>query len=117
MKVSLFGKINHNLRTNTNSDSYWREYVGRVPQDAIVAGKTVADKNVYIGQGYVKNAGLIVGSIYPGVKEVHVPYDGDKKLDKYIKVSEEEDVTQKMYLPVLDTVRSTRQFLLDVGKL
>jgi hypothetical protein len=48
---------------------------------------------------------------------VHVPYGGDKKLDKYVKVSEEEGVTQKMYLPVLDTVRSTRQFLLDVGKL
>jgi hypothetical protein len=76
----------HHCGVGSLENYYWREYVGRVPEDAIVAGKTAADKNVYIGQGYLKNAGLIVGSIYPGVKEVHVPYAGDKKLDKYVKI-------------------------------
>jgi hypothetical protein len=76
----------HHCGVGSLENYYWREYVGRVPEDAIVAGKTAADKNVYIGQGYLKNAGLIVGSIFPGVKELHVPYDGDKKLDKSIKI-------------------------------
>jgi hypothetical protein len=35
--------------------------VGRVPEDAIVAGETAAHTNVYIGQGCVQNGGLIVG--------------------------------------------------------
>jgi hypothetical protein len=76
----------HHCGVGSLENYYWREYVGRVPEDAIVAGKTTAHTNVYIGQAYLKNAGLIVGSIFPGVKELHVPYDGDKKLDKSIKI-------------------------------
>jgi hypothetical protein len=76
----------HHCGVGSLENYYWREYVGRVPEDAIVAGETAAHTNVYIGQGCVQNGGLIVGAIFPGVKEVHVPYGGDKKLDKYVKI-------------------------------
>jgi hypothetical protein len=70
-----------------NSDYYWCEYVGETPDDAIIAGKDINNRNVHIGQAYVHDAGLIVTQIFPGVKEVYVTYKGVRKIDKYVKVS------------------------------
>ncbi|KAJ3647970.1 hypothetical protein Zmor_019811 [Zophobas morio] len=69
-----------------DEDYYWREYFGAVPADAFVAGKTLDGKNVYIGQAYLKDAGIIVAQISPGEKEVSVPYNGIHKVNKYIKI-------------------------------
>ncbi|XP_044260921.1 uncharacterized protein LOC123008923 [Tribolium madens] len=68
-------------------DYYWRDFIdGEVPRDAIVAGQNINNENIYIGQVYPKNWGLITAEIFAGVKEVYVPLDGIKKIDKNIKI-------------------------------
>ena len=66
---------------------YWREYTGTIPSDAIVAGRDISGKDLYIGQAYVKNGGWQVVPIYQGIKEAIAVLNGPKKTDKYIKVS------------------------------
>jgi hypothetical protein len=66
---------------------YWREYTGSIPKDAIPAGKDINGQNIYVGQAYVKNEGLIVAPIYQGEKEVTAAIKGVKKIERYIKVS------------------------------
>ncbi|RZC33802.1 uncharacterized protein BDFB_010403 [Asbolus verrucosus] len=67
-------------------DYFWREYTGSIPEDAVVGGNDINGNDVYIGQAYVKNEGLVVVQIYPGVKEVYAPMKGIKKVDAYIKI-------------------------------
>ncbi|RZC36411.1 DUF3421 domain containing protein, partial [Asbolus verrucosus] len=67
-------------------DYYWRDYTGTIPEDAVVGGKDVNGKDIYIGQAYIKNEGLIVVQIYPGVREVQAPIKGIKNVKKYTKV-------------------------------
>ncbi|XP_068917934.1 uncharacterized protein [Tenebrio molitor] len=67
-------------------DYYWREYTGEVPEDAILGGRDINGNNIYIGQAYVKNEGLVVVQITPGVRQVLAPMKGIKKIDKYIKI-------------------------------
>jgi hypothetical protein len=66
---------------------YWREYTGIIPRDAVAGGANINNKQVYIGQAYVRNHGLIPGQINDGVKEIWVPINGVQKIDRYIKVS------------------------------
>jgi hypothetical protein len=66
---------------------YWREYTGIIPRDAVAGGANINSKQVYIGQAYVRNHGLIPGQINAGVKEMWVPISGVQKIDRYIKVS------------------------------
>jgi hypothetical protein len=68
-------------------DYYWREYTGIIPRDAVAGGANINREQVYIGQAYVKNHGLITAQINAGVKEVWVPIDGVQKIDQHIKVS------------------------------
>nr|XP_015837640.1 PREDICTED: uncharacterized protein LOC107398348 isoform X2 [Tribolium castaneum] len=65
---------------------YWRQYTGDVPEDAVVGGEDINSKNIYIGQAYVKNGGLIVCQIFPGIKQVYVPFGGIKTVEANIKV-------------------------------
>jgi hypothetical protein len=77
--------INNQLTTDLGY--YWREYTGEVPEDAIVGGKDSNGKNIYIGQAYIRNEGLLVVQITPGVRQVFAPSHGVKKTDKYVKVT------------------------------
>jgi hypothetical protein len=65
---------------------YWREYTGEIPKDAIVGGRDIDGKNIYIGQAYIKNEGIMEVQITPGVRQVLVPMRGIKKIDKYVKI-------------------------------
>ncbi|KAJ3636629.1 hypothetical protein MTP99_000153 [Tenebrio molitor] len=76
--------INNQLTTDLGY--YWREYTGEVPEDAIVGGKDSNGKNIYIGQAYIRNEGLLVVQITPGVRQVFAPSHGVKKTDKYVKI-------------------------------
>jgi hypothetical protein len=67
---------------------YWREYTGEIPKDAIVGGRDIDGKNIYIGQAYIKNEGIMEVQITPGVRQVLVPMRGIKKIDKYVKVTQ-----------------------------
>ncbi|KAJ3629002.1 hypothetical protein MTP99_013429 [Tenebrio molitor] len=74
-------------QTSYSFTSYgWREYTGEVPEDAIVGGKDSNGTGIYIGQAYVRNMGLVVVQITPGVREVFAPIHGVEKIDKYIKI-------------------------------
>jgi hypothetical protein len=77
--------INNQLTTDLGYG--WREYTGEVPEDAIVGGKDSNGTGIYIGQAYVRNMGLVVVQITPGVREVFAPIHGVEKIDKYIKVT------------------------------
>jgi hypothetical protein len=68
-------------------DYFWREYTGSVPEDAIVGGQDINGKDIYIGQAYVRNEGLIPVRISAGVRQVHAPIRGVKNVDTYTKVS------------------------------
>jgi hypothetical protein len=52
-----------------------------------VGGRDINGKNIYIGQVYIRNQGLVVVQITPGVQQVFAPMKGIQKLDKYIKVT------------------------------
>ncbi|RZC34219.1 hypothetical protein BDFB_003908, partial [Asbolus verrucosus] len=66
---------------------YWRDYTGSIPRDAIIGGQTAKGDNVYIGQVYDTNAGLIVVQINPGVQHVFLPlYDIVKNSSEHIKI-------------------------------
>jgi hypothetical protein len=75
------------LASCTDANYYWREYTGKIPPDAVVGGADINGENVYIGQAYVKNSGLIPAQINAGVKEVYAPIKGAQKVDRHIKVS------------------------------
>jgi hypothetical protein len=52
-----------------------------------VGGRDINGKNIYIGQVYIRNQGLVVVQITPGVRQVFAPMKAIQKLDKYIKVT------------------------------
>ncbi|KAJ3636612.1 hypothetical protein MTP99_000141 [Tenebrio molitor] len=74
------------LASCTDANYYWREYTGKIPADAVVGGADINGENVYIGQAYVKNSGLIPAQINAGVKEVYAPIKGAQKVDRHIKI-------------------------------
>ncbi|XP_044271167.1 uncharacterized protein LOC123015484 [Tribolium madens] len=69
-------------------DYYWREYTdGEVPVDAIVGGQNSEGINIYIGQAYIKDRGIIVTEIFAGIQEVYVPMSGEAvKTAEVIKI-------------------------------
>ncbi|KAG5886942.1 hypothetical protein JTB14_025021 [Gonioctena quinquepunctata] len=72
---------------HTCSDHYWVDYDGRIPDHAVLAGFNNNTKcKSYIGQGYVHNYGLLLGTINPGIGEIQIPCYGVKKTDIMIKI-------------------------------
>lgn len=75
-------------------DYSWREYIGAIPPDALVAARDEAGQNIYIAQAYL-DTGLVVGEIHEGDLEIYVPAPRNlttpnyfvTMVDKYIKVS------------------------------
>lgn len=67
-------------------DYYWREFHGIIPRDAVPAGNDRFGNPLYIGQGFVKNHGLIPGIIYPNRTFIVVPHTGPNKVERFIKV-------------------------------
>lgn len=59
--------------------------MGRIPDDAISCGGE-ARNQTYIGQGLLKDVGLIPGMIYSGESHMMVPYGGSNHIDRQIKV-------------------------------
>ncbi|XP_044265867.1 uncharacterized protein LOC123012123 [Tribolium madens] len=66
---------------------YWRDYTnGEVPPDAIIGGQNSEGVDIYIGQVYIPNNGLLIGEIFAGIQEVYVPIKGVKKATEGIKI-------------------------------
>ncbi|RZC35673.1 DUF3421 domain containing protein [Asbolus verrucosus] len=72
--------------SSLQEDYYWREYTGSIPGDAVVGGKDINGHDIHMGQAYIRNHGLIVVQIYPGVKEVHAAIAGIKTVSTYVKI-------------------------------
>ncbi|KAG5863090.1 hypothetical protein JTB14_009806 [Gonioctena quinquepunctata] len=53
------------------SDHFWVDYDGKIPEYAVLAGNN-NDSKLYIGQAYIQNYGLMVGTLTPGVAEIKV---------------------------------------------
>ncbi|KAJ3647971.1 hypothetical protein Zmor_019812 [Zophobas morio] len=83
--VLLIGYLVSNCYSHQR-DYCWKEYLGSVPPDAVIAGETLDGQNVYVGQAFIKNVGLIPGRVIPGDPKLHVPHDGQSKEGKYIKI-------------------------------
>ncbi|RZC33547.1 DUF3421 domain containing protein, partial [Asbolus verrucosus] len=60
---------------------YWRDYNGKIPEDALPGGKDANGKNVYIGQIYVHDFGLFIGTIFQGKPEIEFSCYGIRKTD------------------------------------
>ncbi|XP_063918553.1 uncharacterized protein LOC135133930 [Zophobas morio] len=67
-------------------DYYWRDYNGTIPHDALVAGQDGQHRNVFIGQAYIRNLGLIVIHITPGEREFYVAVRGVHKVHNHIRI-------------------------------
>lgn len=67
-------------------DYFWREYNGEIPNDAIIGGISSNGDNIYIGQAYVHNYGLIPGQIRPKIDEIVAIEYGIHRTTKYNKV-------------------------------
>ncbi|RZC34220.1 hypothetical protein BDFB_003909 [Asbolus verrucosus] len=73
--------------SSLQEDYYRRHYIGSIPEDAIIGGKNAEGSDVYIGQVYDRNVGLIAVQINPGVKEVIIPiFDKIRKASKHISI-------------------------------
>ncbi|RZC14261.1 DUF3421 domain containing protein, partial [Asbolus verrucosus] len=62
-------------------DYYWRDFNGKIPKDALPGGKDVDGEDVYIGQIYVHDHGLLIGTIFQGKSEIKFPCSGVRKAD------------------------------------
>ncbi|KAF5271203.1 hypothetical protein FQA39_LY08210 [Lamprigera yunnana] len=62
LKLLLIVNCQHS-KNDVNDDSYWRDFEGTVPNDAIPGGSTESNKTTYIGQAVYYN-NLILGEIY-----------------------------------------------------
>lgn len=69
------------------SNYYWRDYTGIIPSDAFPAGLDINNSPTYVGQGFVKDTGMLTGTIYPSQIYLNVTYGGSKRVDSFIKVS------------------------------
>ncbi|XP_063923018.1 uncharacterized protein LOC135137321 [Zophobas morio] len=67
-------------------DYYWRDYLGIVPRDAVPGGHDVTNRTTYIGQGFYSKAGLLTGTIYPGISGIKLPYSGSNTSEIGVKV-------------------------------
>lgn len=65
---------------------YWKDYDGTIPEDAVSAGEDL-NGIFYIGQAYIHNYGLMLGTIISGKKEIIVPCYGVRNSMGNIKVS------------------------------
>ncbi|KAJ8950640.1 hypothetical protein NQ318_010839, partial [Aromia moschata] len=79
---------------------YWREFEGVIPIDAIpfVSSNSI-QKQLYIGQAYIHNYGLMIGEIYNGAKQITVPCYGTKTTDIAIKILCAQDSRKYYWLP------------------
>ncbi|RZC34221.1 CKS, FR47, and/or Acetyltransf 1 domain containing protein [Asbolus verrucosus] len=70
-----------------NQGYYWRDYTGSIPADAVVGGKDINSRDIYIGQAYDRSMGLIAVQINPGEKEVAIPLNGVvRKVHNHVKI-------------------------------
>ena len=79
----------HELKseTSTISDHYWRDYTGRIPDDAILAGNDKEGLPIYVGQALFKQIGLLPATISPKSKSIQVTAWGEVfTSDKNIKI-------------------------------
>ncbi|KAJ3647994.1 hypothetical protein Zmor_019833 [Zophobas morio] len=74
------------LLAHSSIDYYWRDYNGKIPEDAVLGGRDKYNKDIYIGQAYVQNEGLVVVQIDKGQSTVYAEMEGIKRLDKNIKI-------------------------------
>ncbi|RZC41471.1 uncharacterized protein BDFB_004876 [Asbolus verrucosus] len=77
---------NENVTLENFSEYYWRDYYGKIPEDALPAGKDFNGNDTYVGQVYIHEYGLFVAQIFPGQKVVDVPCYGIKKAKSDIKI-------------------------------
>lgn len=67
-------------------DYHWRDYFGKTPKDALIAGKDLQNNNLYIGQVLYQDK-LIVGKISKGDRKIYFEFlDVEYSTDKHVKV-------------------------------
>ncbi|XP_050305819.1 uncharacterized protein LOC126742966 [Anthonomus grandis grandis] len=75
---------------NANQDYYWRDYTGKIPSDAFVAGQDVNQEKVYIGLVYLKSAGIVPTTILQGQKVTDILSVGNlnipEKTQNYVQI-------------------------------
>ncbi|KAJ8950639.1 hypothetical protein NQ318_010838 [Aromia moschata] len=89
-------------------DFYWREFEGVIPTDAISFGYSdFVQKQLYIGQAYIHNYGLMIGKIYNGAKQITVPCYGTKTTNTAIKILCAQDSRKYYWLSTTNETYST----------
>ncbi|KAJ3643279.1 hypothetical protein Zmor_026001 [Zophobas morio] len=52
---------------------YWRDYTGKIPEDAFPGGHDSKGNPTYIGQAYLTGAGIIPTNVYRGQSAMYLP--------------------------------------------
>jgi hypothetical protein len=77
----------YELLSILNLDYYWRDYYGKIPDDAVEGGKDIRGNPTYIGQAFVLHHGILIGQIYPGQISLTTSKEGIHVTNVYNKVS------------------------------
>jgi hypothetical protein len=67
-------------------DYYWRDYYGKIPDDAVEGGKDIRGNPTYIGQAFVLHHGILIGQIYPGQISLTTSKEGIHVTNVYNKI-------------------------------
>ncbi|XP_060529306.1 uncharacterized protein LOC132703822 [Cylas formicarius] len=78
--------LNNDISVSGLNDYYWKDYTGKVPEDAVPGGTDMNQEKVYIGQAFLQKEGIFPTTIYPGDKTVYVPWKGAKKSQEFIQI-------------------------------
>ncbi|CAH1371055.1 unnamed protein product [Tenebrio molitor] len=76
----------YELLSILNLDYYWRDYYGKIPDDAVEGGKDIRGNPTYIGQAFVLHHGILIGQIYPGQISLTTSKEGIHVTNVYNKI-------------------------------
>ncbi|KAK5641041.1 hypothetical protein RI129_009588 [Pyrocoelia pectoralis] len=66
-------------------DYYWKDYEGKIPDEAFVGGKDANGKPIYIGQAYYYSK-LLPAKIYENDNNAYLAWGSEIKVSEHIKI-------------------------------
>ncbi|CAG9764444.1 unnamed protein product [Ceutorhynchus assimilis] len=86
------------------TDYYWKDYTGIIPDDAFIAGHDYNGENIYVGLVYLGAEGIIPATITPGEKNTYAAAGSDSvKSQNYIQILCNQHPGSLKWIPVNKT--------------
>jgi hypothetical protein len=69
-------------------DYYWRDFKGKIPEDAVEGGLSPSGRPFYVAQAYFPKTGLLPANVFPGKSEALSSGLGkEMKTNAHVKVT------------------------------